>query len=604
MPTFFFPLTIVTQTFENETALAEALNFAEISRFDSDDERRRTAIRQNAEAVLKKSNALGLQTRVAPAEIEQTEILLEIEPPRNAAFWRSPVELKLHVLRLRRADGYCQAFVPALGIAIVSKDETEFDKQIEAEIRRALVRSGAAKSLGELRLLERVARVGVEPQELAIELKTAKQRAQDEDREDEKKSILDEAATDLNRENLRAAYEADDAVEQLANALLAKTSVLLVGKSGVGKTAIVHELVSKREKFKFKDCVFYQTSGARLVAGQTGFGMWQERCQKIAREARRRNAILHLGNLVELSEVGKSNFNQQGIASFFRQKIGRGELQTIVECTTEQLAVVERLDANLLSAFQQIRIEEPAQTVNFKILQKVAGEYADAHIAPDALGALDRTHRRYATYSASPGRPVRFLRNLLDNKNVEKIETHDVLKAFAEETGLPLFLLDEREKLDLAKTEIEFNKQVLGQTEAVKLTVDLIAIVKARLARPRKPVASLLFIGATGVGKTELAKTLAKFFFGSQERLQRFDMSEFSNASAVNRLIGGTNEAEGLLTAKMREQPFSLLLFDEFEKADASFFDLLLQILGDGRLTDQRGRTADFTNSIIVSTLR
>lgn len=601
--TFFFPLTIVTSRFEDETALAEAFGFAEISRFDHDDERRQWAIRQNAEEILKKAEPLELQSRVAPAEIEQTELRLSIEPARNQKNWRTPVELKFHVLRTARPDGYLQAFVPALGIAVVSKDGKDFDQQIEREIRQTLIRTGAAKSLRELRLLERIAAVTIERQELAVELKTAKQRQLEEDNPDEK-SVLDEAATRLLPKNLRAAYQVQTQAELLADVLrgASKPSVLLVGKSGAGKTAVVHEFVRQREKLGFKNTNVYQTSGARLVAGQSGFGMWQERCQKIVAEVRQQRAILYLGNLVELVEVGKSNSNQQGIASFFRPKIQRGELQTIVECTTEQLAVIERLDANLLSAFQQIKIEEPDQEINFKILENVAKEFAGVQISPDALKTLDRVHRRYATYSASPGRPVRFLRNLLDTRNAGEIQTSDVLQTFSEETGLPLFLLSDSEKLDLAKVEIDFNRQVLGQTEAVKTALDLIAVVKAQLTRPRKPIASLLFIGATGVGKTELAKTLAQFFFGSRDRLARFDMSEFSNALAVNRLIGGTGEIEGLLTAKMREQPFSVLLFDEFEKADTQFFDLLLQILGDGRLTDAHGRTADFTNAIIVMT--
>src|SRR5204862_2960220 len=127
---------------------------------------------------------------------------------------------------------------------------------------------------------------------------------------------------------------------------------------------------------------------------------------------------------------------------------------------------------------------------------------------------------------------------------------------------------------------------------------------KARLARPRKPLASFLFIGPTGVGKTEMAKALAEFLFGDPARLVRFDLNEFSDAVSVQRLIGGLARqgSEGLLTARIREQPFSVVLLDEFEKADPAFYDLLLQILGDGRLTDAAGRVADFSNSVIVMT--
>src|SRR6185436_19571465 len=164
--------------------------------------------------------------------------------------------------------------------------------------------------------------------------------------------------------------------------------------------------------------------------------------------------------------------------------------------------------------------------------------------------------------------------------------------------------LDDRVPLRLAETRDWFTGRVIGQPEAVNRALDLLATIKARLARPRKPLASFLFIGPTGVGKTEMAKELAEFLFGDAARLARFDLNEFSDPISVQRLIGGpaSRDSEGLLTARVREQPFSVILLDEFEKADPAFFDLLLQILGDGRLTDAAGRVADFCNSVIVMT--
>ncbi|MEW6161510.1 MAG: AAA family ATPase, partial [Verrucomicrobiota bacterium] len=163
-------------------------------------------------------------------------------------------------------------------------------------------------------------------------------------------------------------------------------------------------------------------------------------------------------------------------------------------------------------------------------------------------------------------------------------------------------LLEDHVPLDLGSTGEWFGRRVIGQEEAVGQVLDILALIKARLARPRKPLASLLFIGPTGTGKTELTKALAEFLFGDAARLVRFDLNEFSDPAAVQRLIGGSTGVEGLLTARIREQPFSVVLLDEFEKADASFFDLLLQMLGDGRLTDAAGRVADFSNSVIVMT--
>src|SRR5262249_55468409 len=161
------------------------------------------------------------------------------------------------------------------------------------------------------------------------------------------------------------------------------------------------------------------------------------------------------------------------------------------------------------------------------------------------------------------------------------------------ETGLPRVLLDPDVPIDIAETKQWFAKRVIGQSEAVDLVVDLLATVKAGLTRPNRPIASLLFIGPTGVGKTEMAKALAEFLFGSKDRLTRFDMSEYADPLAVQRLAGTAFGAEGLLTAKVREQPFCVLLLDEFEKAHPAFFDLLLQALGEARLTGAGRRVAD-----------
>ncbi|MDA1232785.1 MAG: AAA family ATPase, partial [Planctomycetota bacterium] len=186
------------------------------------------------------------------------------------------------------------------------------------------------------------------------------------------------------------------------------------------------------------------------------------------------------------------------------------------------------------------------------------------------------------------------------------IQESDVTQTFSRETGLPLWLLDDRIPLDLANAQSWFAARVIGQPSAVELIVNLLATLKAQLNQDNKPLASFLFIGPTGVGKTEMAKTLAEYLFGSSSsldsRLIRIDMSEYADQFAVQRLIGGTAAAEGVLTARVREQPFAVVLLDEFEKAHHSLFDLLLQILGEGRLTDAAGRVADFRNCVIIMT--
>lgn len=605
MPTHFFPLTILTQTLEDGTYISEALNFPEISRFHTKEDLAKHNARVNADAILKSDYAPNLYARIVPKNTEIEEINLEIQPPKKTAAWREAVNIKIQYVKIEREDGYFYAYIPALHIAVLSRKEKDFDEKIETEILAALRRDGWTKSLQYLRWLERTESVSIEKNELAVNLPTAKQRAIAEEKDEkEEKPILEEVGTDLTKIKLETAYETEKQTKLLAEIFKGnqKTSVLLVGAAGVGKTAIFNEMVRRRDKLDLKEFRFWTTSGARLIAGQTGFGMWQERAAKLVDEAKKQNAVLHLGNLVELLEVGKSNASTQGIASFLRPKIARGEIVVAVECTPEQLPVLEKRDPNLLSAFQQIRIEEPNKKTSLKILESAAKEFTNKTDA-DAIKTIDAIHRRYSTYSAFPGRPVRFLRNTFARiENGESLSPAKVYAEFSNETGLPELLLNDEIRLDLEKTEKFFTDKVIGQNEAVKLITDLIATVKAKLTRPRKPIASLLFIGPTGVGKTELTKSLAEFFFSDKSRMIRFDMSEFSNEISVQRLIGGTGEAEGLLTAKVREQPFSVLLLDEFEKAHSSFFDLLLQMLGEGRLTDSVGRAADFTNSIIVMT--
>ncbi|HKV40964.1 MAG TPA: AAA family ATPase, partial [Blastocatellia bacterium] len=421
-----------------------------------------------------------------------------------------------------------------------------------------------------------------------------------------KKKVVEEAGTDLTKVELPQAFEIQDLIDRVAEVLLSSEPkpVLLVGPSGVGKTAAVYELVRQRGNLQLGRSPFWETTGSRLVAGMSGFGMWQERCSRLWREASTDKAIVYFGNLLELMEVGKNVTSSLGIAGFFRPYLARGDFLAITECTPEQLGLIEQRDARLLDAFTQIRVEEPNIPRGRAILLSVAVALsAETWIEARAIETLDRLHRRYATYSAYPGRPVRFLKSLFHNRPENRVvASNDVSKAFSHETGLPSFLVTESEPVDLATTHEWFSQRVVGQEQAVGPVVDLMATLKAGMARRGRPLASLLFIGPTGVGKTELARSLAQFLFRDQSRMTRFDMSEYADPIAVSRLIGGSWDSEGLLTSRIRDQPFGVVLLDEFEKAHPSFFDLLLQVLGEGRLTDSAGRLADFSNSVVIMT--
>jgi ATP-dependent Clp protease ATP-binding subunit ClpA len=606
LPLYDFRFTALIQALENETYLAEALFFPEIVRFGDDPKRLLDALRINSSNIIEKSPLLNLhmrRTSEAPA-IEEVTLLLD-PPPRSIA-WRERLKLSFNAICWNHGEDAAIAYIPALGIEVAAKNRSELEKLLPARINAHLLRIKAASSLERLAWLQRGRMIILDESSFTALIRTPRQISADSE-DEPKRSALEEVATVLLPQSSAEAYEIEDVVARLAETISGPNprSVLIVGPSGVGKSTAVHELVRKRRSFQLGNTPFWATSGSRLVAGMSGFGMCQERCGRMWREARRLKAVLHLGNLVELMEVGKSIGNSQGIAGFFRPHLARGDFIAIVECTPEQLPLIEREDPHLLSVLHQITITEPSVEAGKKILTKYVASQprGESLVEAECIDTLDRLHRRYATYSAYPGRPLRFLKNLLQDRDSDQtLSSEDVIGAFSRETGLPLFMLSDAVKLDLDSARDWFCKRVIGQPDVVDLVLDLLAIAKAGLARPRKPISSLLFIGPTGVGKTEMAKSLAEYLFHDRERMVRFDMSEYADPYAIGRLVGGIFGSEGLLTAKVRERPFGVILFDEFEKAHRLFFDLLLQVLGDGRLTDAAGRVADFSNAVVIMT--
>jgi ATP-dependent Clp protease ATP-binding subunit ClpA len=604
---FVFPYWSAWQILDNHLALVEALGFPEVTRLGSKASRLRSHLEANLKALLEAAPLESLHRRHLAGPPTVGSVSLTVEPPRSSILQRTALTLSFPTLRWSHADAEL-AYVPALGIEVIAARPQDLDERVPREIRAALARRPTPLTLRDLVALQRCEKVTVERRTVRVRLRSARARARAAQRErDDRPSVLAQVATPLPLAAAPPAIGLERPVEQLAELLAGRVSrsVLLVGPSGVGKTTVVGELARRRSDFQLAATPFFTTSGARLVAGMSGFGMWQQRCQEMVREASRRRAVVHLGNLGELLHVGKSEYQSSGIAAFLRPYVARGELLAVAECTPEQVPPIEREDPHLLDAFVRLDVAEPDVAQGRAILAHAAAHAPEPFarvLEPAVLDVLDRLHRRYAVYSAYPGRPLRFLHNLLRDCAGRDVAPADVLAAFARETGLPRVLLDPAEPFDLPRTRAWFVEQVLDQPEAVDLVVERLAATKAGLTRPRKPIASLLFIGPTGVGKTELAKALAQFLFGSKGRLTRFDMSEFADPVAVRRLVGGVGGDEGLLTARVREQPFSVVLLDEFEKAHADFYDLLLQVLGEGQLTDAAGRLADFTNTVVILT--
>lgn len=531
-----------------------------------------------------------------PTGLDTQSTSIQLTAPLRQAEWRVPVSLTLDVLHYVDAAQRPHALVPALNLVVAANDEQSLRESVSEQIQILLRKVDPRARLRELARLEQRQGTILRRGRVALQMPSPRQLATRELRSDAP-SVLAEVSEPM--PPMRA-FELEADLLRLREALNGEAahSVLLVGPPGCGKTTLVAEL---SRSHALPGVEIRHASGASLVAGQSGFGQWQARVQALVRELAAGKAVLHLGALTELMEVGRTRQGEQSIAGYLRADIARGAIRVISECTPEQLSAIERDEPGLVGAFRVLEIRAPDRDRTRWILANEALALKSPQ-SDDWIAWVERLHRRYAGYSAHPARCLRFLRECLQSQARPSLE--DVTRLFAQQTGLPEWLLDEAQRFDADAALAHFEEQVMGQRAAVAAIVARVAAIKADLHRAGRPLGSFLLIGPTGTGKTELAKTLAAYLFGHRNRLTRFDLSQATDPASVQKLIGSRayGSPEGLLTARIREQPFSVLLLDEFEKAHPSFFDLLLQILGDARLTDGNGRVADFSNCMILLT--
>lgn len=384
-------------------------------------------------------------------------------------------------------------------------------------------------------------------------------------------------------------------------------AAVMVGEAGVGKTALVQELAHRiaagRVPPKLRGESIWFVSGNALMAGMTYVGQWQERGLQIASELAQRGGILFVGGLLELLQAG-SGSGGLNAGQLFLPFLDRDALPLLAEATPDGLVRCEQLHGPFVRALRRLPVDGMDRDTALGVLQVLAQRMARAShttVDDDALDAALEVLARFGRSDGLPGSGLSLVERMVRAAPGRLITREDAISAFAETSGFPVAMVDPVAPLDETAVREHFAHRVVGQPEAADVMAQLILVVKAGLQDPTKPLGSLLMLGPTGVGKTESAKALAAWLFGSDDRLVRFDMSEFAALGSARRLVEGPG-GQGALTRRVREQPFCVLLFDEIEKAEPGVFDVLLQVLGEARLTDGAGATVSFRHCIVILT--
>lgn len=421
--------------------------------------------------------------------------------------------------------------------------------------------------------------------------------------------LVDEAKGD----RIGRALFRDAVVNELATVLSSRRdpSVLLVGPSGVGKTAVVGELAHRVHRGQAPDRLheteIWSISASRIIAGAKFLGEWQERAELIVNLLSRYRHILYLGSLLEVITSGNDRTGLN-VAQFLLPRLQSGELSVIVEATPDAVARAEATHGVFVRALQRIPVPALSGREAAEVLDRQCRALAKSHRIKWTSGVIVEVLDvvgRFGDPGGLPGSGMALLDRIAQSPPSRDGQRHvaagAAVRTFAQMSGFPEALVDPKQRLNVNELRRFFDDRVIGQPQATELLANVVLLLKAGLNDPEKPLGSYLFMGPTGVGKTESALTLAEYLFGDRKRMIRFDMSEYGDPGSAIRLVSGP-DGQGPLTKRIREQPFSLLLFDEIEKADSGVFDLLLQILGEGRLTDESGQTVRYTHCIIILT--
>ncbi len=445
-----------------------------------------------------------------------------------------------------------------------------------------------------------------------------------------RKSALDSYGVDLtlqakNRE-LDPVAGRNTEIERTTHILLRRTknNPIIIGEAGVGKTAIVEGLAQKIvDGTSPKDLLnkkIIQLDLSSLVAGASHRGEFEERLRNVIKETQTAEGavILFIDEIHSLIGAGDTE-GALDASNIIKPFLARGQLQIIGTTTTTEYRKYFEKDKAFERRFQPVMVLEPDEKTAVEMLLVLKPKYENFHkvvFPQQALEASVKLSKRYIGERYLPDKAV----DLLDEAAAEvrlqiaagkrtdtNVTEEDIQKVVSSWTGIPITKLTENESEKLLHLEDTIHKRLIDQEVAVRSVSEAVRRGRIGLSSMNRPIASFIFLGPTGVGKTELAKTLAEILFGKEEAMIRLDMSEYMEKHEVAKLIGAPPgyvgyEEGGQLTEAVRRKPYSIVLLDEVEKAHPDVFNILLQLLEDGRLTDNKGNTISFKNTIVIAT--
>lgn len=354
-----------------------------------------------------------------------------------------------------------------------------------------------------------------------------------------------------------------------------------------------------------------------LVAGTRNRGDFEEKIQKLIKEASNTNIILFIDEIHNLIGTGGGGDGAMNAANLLKPALARGDLRLLGATTTPEYRRYIEKDAALERRFQPLDVVEPTVEETLEILKTIVPKYAEYHeveYTNNALEAAAKLSDRYISDRFLPDKAIDLLDEagsmvkMSDTFDEDYFVTEDAItQVVSEISGVPVGRLDNDQKAKLRTLELDIGKRIKGQERAVKAVAKSIRRARSGMRDPKRPVASFLFCGPTGVGKTELCKALADTYYGREKDMITIDMSEYMDRFATSRLIGAPPgyvgyDQGGQLTEAVRRNPHSVILFDEVEKAHEDVLNLLLQVMDEGKLTDGKGRVINFKNTIIVMT--